>query len=564
MNDGLKFKGYKSFKEDYVCIHKFEKINVFIGRNNSGKSSCLDIVENIIDPDVLGENKFLRNGLEIRLIHSLCEDDIANVFPKDVYGGGIPGRYHYDYGIKYLGSCMEFIVDVKNLGYGRTGKEFKYTYCENKDSFDERYNGYWKRFSDCKVNIWSQYKYRRIDAERNIVPEVESDVVNVTPNGNGASNLIRKIINHSDYDENLVQREVLAALNQIMFPDAKFDAIKIQQVDSNDVVKWEVFLQEGENRYALSKMGSGLKTILLVLLNLIVIPELKEYKDKKIVYAFEELENNLHPALQRRLFDFLYMFSNNRDVIVLLTTHSHIAINTYCDKGNTQIFHVEKENDVSRVHKVDDYIAKTTLLNDLDVRASDLLQSNGLIWVEGPSDRVYIKRWLEIFGTNDIEEGRDYQFLYYGGRLLSHYTVEQEQEYDNLVNILLTNRNAAIVIDSDKRARSTPINDTKKRIVREFEKYNAFHWVTQGKEIENYLPKEAIQDAYGKELCSQCKIYELFPNYIESVIPRFGGMKVEVANKLVPFITFENSSEILDLRKQIEALYATIKKWNSK
>lgn len=562
MVEGLKFKGYKSFKEDYVCIHKFEKINVFIGRNNSGKSSCLDIVENVIDPNVLGENKFLKNGLEVGLMHPLTENDIAHVFGKNTYGGGIPGRYHYDFGIKYLGKCMEFAVDVKNLGYGRIGKEFKYTYCENAEVFDKRYNDYWSKFSNYEVNGWLEYKYRRIDAERNIVPEIESDEVGVTPNGDGASNLVRKIINHSGYDENLVQREVLMALNQIVFPDAKFDAIKIQQIDSTDVVKWEVFLQEGENRYALSKMGSGLKTILLVLLNLIVIPELKEYKEQKIVYAFEELENNLHPALQRRLFDFLYEFSNNRDVIVLLTTHSHIAINTFCDKENTQIFHVEKENDVSKVHRVDDYISKTTLLNDLDVRASDLLQSNGIVWVEGPSDRVYIKRWLEIFGGNDVEEGKDFQFLYYGGRLLSHYTAEQE--YNNLVNILLTNRNAAIVIDSDKRARNTPINDTKKRIVKEFGKYNAFYWITQGKEIENYLPREAIEEAYGKEISSQCKRYELFPKYIEEVIPRFSGMKVEVANKIVPFITVENSSEILDLRKQVEVLYATIKKWNSK
>ncbi len=564
MVEGLRFKGYKSFKEEYTEIKFFDKINVFIGRNNSGKSSCIDIVENIIDPSVLYDNKFFKNGMEIQVAHVLNDDDIRRVFRKDWSNGDLPAGfcYEYNFGNTFIGKEMYFSVLAEISSFNTEVKSFKYESILDGKIFTKRYEKYWNQLANNSVNIWSEYKFRRLDAERNIVPEIESDVVDVTPNGNGASNLIRKIINHSDYDENLVQREVLMALNQIIFPDAKFDAIKIQQIDGTDIVKWEVFLQEGENRYALSKMGSGLKTILLVLLNLIVIPKLKEYKERKIVYAFEELENNLHPALQRRLFDFLYEFSNNRDVIVLLTTHSHIAINTFCDKENTQIFHVEKENDVSKVHKVDDYISKTTLLNDLDVKASDLLQSNGIVWVEGPSDRIYIKRWLEIFGGNDVEEGKDFQFLYYGGRLLSHYTVEQE--YNNLVNILLTNRNAAIVIDSDKRARNTPINDTKKRIVKEFGKYNAFYWITQGKEIENYLPREAIEEAYGKEISSQCKRYELFPKYIEEVIPRFSGMKVEVANKIVPFITVENSSEILDLRKQVEVLYATIKKWNSK
>ena len=32
------------------------------------------------------------------------------------------------------------------------------------------------------------------------------------------------------------------------------------------------------------------------------------------------------------------------------------------------------------------------VLSNLGIRASELLQSNGVIWVEGPSDRVYIKR----------------------------------------------------------------------------------------------------------------------------------------------------------------------------
>lgn len=108
--------------------------------------------------------------------------------------------------------------------------------------------------------------------------------------------------------------------------------------------------------------------------------------------------------------------------------------------------------------QIDSFISKTHVLEDLDVRASDIFQSNGIIWVEGPSDRVYIKRWLEIWGDKELIEGSDYQFLYYGGRLLSHYTTK---ETEDLINILSTNRNAAIVIDSDKRSKQGHINDTK-------------------------------------------------------------------------------------------------------
>ena len=557
--EGLRFKGYKSFTQEYVEILEFEKINVFIGKNNSGKSSCLDIIKDIIDPNELDKNPFLKNGLEKQLVHALSEEEIRYVFSENTFGGGIPTENHYMFGKNYVGKKMNFRISVEK-DYRTRERDFQYQYVENKNVFEAEYNNYWNQFGERMRSLWKEYEFRRLDAERNIVPEVESNDENINLNGEGASNLIRKIINYSEYDENIVQEELLTALNAIIYPETTYENIKIQQVDDAGELKWEIFLQEKGKRYALSKMGSGLKTIILVLANLLIIPKLKAYKNKKIIYAFEELENNLHPALQRKLFEYIYKYAQDNDIMIFLTTHSHVAINTFCDKEGTQIFHVEKQDGVSKMHKIDDYISKTTLLNDLDVRASDILQSNGIIWVEGPSDRVYIKRWLKIFGGDEIEEGRDYQFLYYGGRLLSHYTAEQDCE--DLISILLTNRNAAIVIDSDKRKNNSKINETKKRVKNEFEKYGAFCWITKGKEIENYLEKEAIEEAFGKKVGKQCEQYQLFPEYIGPICPTF--KKVEFAQKVVPYVIQERASKMLDLEKQVKSLYAVIKKWNQK
>lgn len=557
--EGLRFKGYKSFTQEYVEILEFEKINIFIGKNNSGKSSCLDIIKDIIDPNELDKNPFLKNGLEIQLVHALSEEEIRYVFSENTFGGGIPTENHYMFGKNYIGKKMNFRISVEK-DYRTRERDFQYQYVENKNVFEAEYNNYWNQFGERMRSLWKEYEFRRLDAERNIVPEVESNDENINLNGEGASNLIRKIINYSEYDENIVQEELLTALNAIIYPETTYENIKIQQVDDAGELKWEIFLQEKGKRYALSKMGSGLKTIILVLANLLIIPKLKAYKNKKIIYAFEELENNLHPALQRKLFEYIYKYAQDNDIMIFLTTHSHVAINTFCDKEGTQIFHVEKQDGVSKMHKIDDYISKTTLLNDLDVRASDILQSNGIIWVEGPSDRVYIKRWLKIFGGDEIEEGRDYQFLYYGGRLLSHYTAEQDCE--DLISILLTNRNAAIVIDSDKRKNNSKINETKKRVKNEFEKYGAFCWITKGKEIENYLEKEAIEEAFGKKVGKQCEQYQLFPEYIGPICPTF--KKVEFAQKVVPYVIQERASKMLDLEKQVKSLYAVIKKWNQK
>lgn len=44
----LRFKGYKSFT-DYSSVSTLKNVNVFIGRNNSGKSSCIDVLQYLVD-----------------------------------------------------------------------------------------------------------------------------------------------------------------------------------------------------------------------------------------------------------------------------------------------------------------------------------------------------------------------------------------------------------------------------------------------------------------------------------------------------------------------------------
>lgn len=550
MISGLRFTGYKSFIGEYADIDEFSniKITVFIGRNNSGKSSCIDVIENLISPNKL--EKFIQEQKDMKI-------EIGHIFDKgDIE---ILGTLYTEFLYENIGKKIYLQIDAifdplseQCFSYKLIpiDKEFYITNEYDLDIYIQKY-----------TNEFFQFKFRRLNAERNIVAEVESDEENVDANGSGVTNLVRKFLSYSELDESLIENDLLAALNKIVSPDSEFSNIKIQRIKNEGRILWEIFLQEGKNRYALSKMGSGLKTIILVLINLLVIPHTKDYKDQKIIYAFEELENNLHPALQRRLFDYLYDYSIQKDVMIFLTTHSHVAINGYCDKDHAQIYHVIKKNGISSLHKIDDYIAKSSLLNDLDVKASDLLQSNGIIWVEGPSDRVYIKKWLEIFSDDSLQEGRDYQILYYGGRLLAHYSADDNQK-EELLNVLITNRNAAIVIDSDKRSAHEQINDTKKRVSEEFEKYQAFCWITLGKEIENYIPYASIERAFGKKLDNQCGQYELFPDYIKSVRPNFSNEKVIFAQKVCQYISAENSSEILDLKEQMKKLIKTIKKWN--
>ena len=222
------------------------------------------------------------------------------------------------------------------------------------------------------------------------------------------------------------------------------------------------------------------------------------------------------------------------------------------------MFHIIKNQGKAEVKRIESYLDKAEILADLDVKASDILQANGIIWVEGPSDRVYIKKWLEVFTDNQFKEGQHYQFLYYGGRLLSQYALQEQTE---LISILTTNRNAAIIIDSDKRNQQASINSTKKRIVEEFEALHMFSWVTKGKEIENYITAATLAEKFGKNI-KQCGKYALFPEYIKRYYNGFIGKKVQFASEVIPFITVENTRGHLDLEEKIKKLYSQIVRWN--
>lgn len=117
----------------------------------------------------------------------------------------------------------------------------------------------------------------------------------------------------------------------------------------------------------------------------------------------------------------------------------------------------------------------------------------------------------------------------------------------------MTNRNAAIVIDSDRRNPRARINDTKKRIQNEFKKYDAFCWVTKGKEIENYIEKTAIEKTFDKKMSAQCERFELFPDYIKPVCKTFN--KVEFARKVV-----DNIEKEMATRKKQDIIVLTVQK----
>lgn len=482
----IKISNYKCFKYE-TGFDEIKRVNLIIGRNNSGKSSLLDVIEGLMAKGFQFDTSTWRDGLEPEIIFkSKVTATAVNIFPPNVNGGQIGGN-HREYGTKYIGRDITWNKHKKGAAHT------KLIMVDDSGITPTLVNsgGYDQKLADSMPVPFEGKVFRRVLAERDILPEVNvSGGLSIQTNGNGITNAIQCFINRSSLHSELVEKDILNALNEIFAHDAVFKDIVCQIHDDSS---WEIYLEEEhKGRIALSKSGSGLKTVFTVLACIFLIPQIEGKGLSNYVFGFEELENNIHPALLRRLNDYIYRSSKKNDFIYFLTTHSNVLIDQFSKQDDAQIIHVRHTKANSECTTAKTYIENNGILDDLDVRASDLLQANGVIWVEGPSDRAYLNRWINLWSDGQLKEGTHYQIIFYGGRLLSHLSAEMPDAVDAGISILNTNRNACIVIDSDIDNMQDDINETKKRIKGEFEKRGYFCWITKGKEIENYIPSEIV------------------------------------------------------------------------
>jgi len=297
-------------------------------------------------------------------------------------------------------------------------------------------------------------------------------------------------------------------MNEVFGTDGEFLELDVQEYGGDKVPLWGIVFNENGKTpdiIPLSMSGSGLKTVLLVLLNLIVVPEMMDHggnsiPKKQIVFAFEELENNLHPALLRRLFKYLRDYVRHEKCTLFLTTHSSVALDFFGPCEDAQFIHVTRQNDTSVAKVVNAHFDKLGVLSELGAKPSDLLQANGIIWVEGPSDRIYLNKWISLFSDGELQEGRDYQCAFYGGALLAHVDVKDPAaQVEEMVNLIRVNPNIILVCDSDRMREDQPLKKAVARIEQACASVDcAMNWVLEAKEIENYLPGSILTKVFDK------------------------------------------------------------------
>lgn len=556
----LGLKGHRCFRDEFVEISAKKPVTVIIGKNNSGKSQVLELLSRVCHPD-------FPDKLHVRCKGVLTQEVLARQFRTGTSGGGFNGDHWEEHGSKLIGREIEW--EMKGGNDFNLLTKLDYTNRFGTQTLDPSDRNI-QRILEHYRSAFAGKKFVRLLSERDIVPEPIEDPIGLKPGGAGATNMIGRYLHNSTLPRDLIRKQFLEALREVFGPDASFDEITTQMIGAQ---RWEVFLGEPKKGLvALSASGSGLKTIILVLLVLLVLPFEDKKKPSDFVFALEELENNLHPALVRRLFRYIEAFAVQHGALVYLTTHSSVAVDFFGSSPNAQILRVRHDGSSAKVEPVHLHFDRVAAIAELGAKPSDVLQANCVVWVEGPSDRIYLNTWIELFSDGHVREGRDYQCACYGGALLSANQFASPENADqSLINLLRLNSNAIVVCDSDRR---TPNDDLKARVKRIEKELSAVpssvHWITECKEIENYLPASVLTAAgFGTLARDPGQFESFFPteketkSYWNELTGRTTFDKVQIAAQIAPYINKDAFKSRFDLPTKIAEIVQCIKAINS-
>lgn len=555
---GFGCAGYRSFSgAEPARIGPFDKVQVISGQNNCGKSALVDYFIKVVGAisgrgDIPREdNPLTRVDIPLNLkshnelfpatisfcvnIHSLEETLMSNV--------RTPRQREYAESLLRLFNNAPYISDDGkaawldfSLGWGQLSFGYdaslrahfsqyqasSLTICNLTNASlaccdstgDDELN-----YSNivCSAMPWALLpNFLKVGAIRSIKDAELSNRFSSINSGAGLPAALLKLYNpeRKDFDESKRRWNKLQDFVREIMND-RSAAILVSH-DSH-----EIAVKTADTDYLpLESLGTGLT-------ELIILAAVVACNTDKII-CIEEPEIHLHPALQARFIKYLLSDEANRFIV---TTHSPTIINS----SGVQVAHVSKNNGMSECHQLNDMVLARDLLDDLGARASDILQSNYVIWVEGPSDRTYVNYWIGKWAEEKsvhLVEGIHYSVMLYGGKLLNALDASPDGSNEKLISLFRINTHFCILMDSDKKSKNTRLGKTKTRVIEECKQSGAMHWITWGSTIENYVPADVLATSIKTAHPSKRWNHDLGERFTCPLNFKFEGTRSLTPNKI--------------------------------
>lgn len=519
----VNLKNWKSYDEVGIEINDLRHINIFIGPNNSGKSNLFkyffklkEMINKVKQEDKSGDEylkkyyaKFNNMSMEFKDVDSWAwksndiEAEIVVEVDDEEWIHGKPSyidsnneicfktlhSFENDRTVLSVMCDKEALIKIdEKTSNPKVWNIDRQEYTDVKDTIKEAYDTlkYWEKFSGDLVFIDPCRHY-----------------------GRSSTTILESDFDGSDVVEKIKQINLEAKKDWIQYKktmDKWLSEILMEEIslELNAAGNVEFSIERGGESIlsSLSQLGTGVGQLFMLFTYLFV------NRDNKMNIFIEEPECNLHPDAVIKLIKILE--DNYPEHRFFITTHSMSLMDQINEQWSIhRVFRNEKNT--SKFLPCKNLIEKYEVIDELGIRASQLLQTNIMIWIEGASDRIYLNKWIKDMSDGQLIEGKHYSFIMYGGANLKSYSLLTE---DNYIDIISTSRYSYIVCDSDKhdeewelKQRVKDINARISELRNSIKGYNSSIddyvkvWITDGREIENYIPKEVfLQVLTSKEI----------------------------------------------------------------
>lgn len=255
--------------------------------------------------------------------------------------------------------------------------------------------------------------------------EFESEDVEVFTGQNLYEEIMDMLL--GDLDERELIKEFQLFLSQSFFDGQ--EVLIIPRRKENQVI----YIKIGdEEEYPIYDLGDGIQALIILTFPLF------KYRNENLLLFVEEPELNLHPGMQRKLIEILYS-DTSRNTQFFMTTHSNHMLDMTLDSNQVSVYTFKKSlsegegrNKKSKINVVNVSSENNKPLELLGVKNSAVFLTNCTIWVEGITDRLYIRKYLEVYqaGLKEFErfnEDIHYSFVEYSGNNITHWSFLEEE-----------------------------------------------------------------------------------------------------------------------------------------